>query len=59
MTERKGDVLDECFAANRAWARASLEQDPQFFERLVSLQSPDLLWIGCSDSRIPPEYRLY
>ena len=53
VTERKTDVLDECFAANRAWAASSLREDPQFFERLVALQSPDLLWIGCSDSRIP------
>ncbi len=53
VTERKTDVLDECFAANRSWAASSLKEDPQFFERLVALQSPDLLWIGCSDSRIP------
>ena len=31
-----------------------MEKDPQFFKRLESLQSPELLWIGCSDSRLPP-----
>jgi len=47
-------LLDECFLANREWARHAIAQDPQFFERLESLQNPDLLWIGCSDSRLPP-----
>jgi carbonic anhydrase len=47
-------LLDECFMANRQWARNAIAQDPQFFERLESLQNPDLLWIGCSDSRLPP-----
>ena len=47
-------LLDECFAANRAWAKSTVERDPQFFSRLEQLQSPDLLWIGCSDSRLPP-----
>jgi carbonic anhydrase len=41
-------------AANRRWAKASLDQDPNFFKRLEALQSPDMLWIGCSDSRLPP-----
>jgi carbonic anhydrase len=47
-------LLDDCFAANRRWARASLEEDPEFFKRLEGLQAPELLWIGCSDSRLPP-----
>ena len=46
-------LIDELFAANREWAKAQLAQDPRFFERLVSIQRPDLLWIGCSDSRVP------
>jgi carbonic anhydrase len=46
-------LLDECFAANRRWAAKAIEKDPMFFKRLESIQSPDLLWIGCSDSRMP------
>jgi carbonic anhydrase len=48
------NLLEECFAANRRWAAAAVAEDPQFFRRLEALQSPDLLWIGCSDSRLPP-----
>jgi carbonic anhydrase len=47
-------LLDECFAANRRWAEQTIAQDPEFFKRLEGLQSPDLLWIGCADSRLPP-----
>jgi carbonic anhydrase len=47
-------LLDECFAANRRWADQAIAQDPDFFQRLEKLQDPDLLWIGCSDSRLPP-----
>lgn len=46
-------LLDECFAANRQWAAKQVQSDPEYFTRLESLQAPDLLWIGCSDSRIP------
>lgn len=38
---------------NRAWARKAVERDPEFFSRLVKQQSPEYLWIGCSDSRVP------
>jgi len=48
-------VLQQCFEANRAWAARMRERDPGFFERLVRAQSPELLWIGCSDSRLPPD----
>lgn len=48
-------ALQECFDANRAWAARMRERDPAFFERLVSAQTPELLWIGCSDSRLPPD----
>ena len=45
--------LADLFARNRAWADASVAADPYFFARLRDLQRPDLLWIGCSDSRVP------
>ncbi len=47
--------LEECLAANRRWAAATNKADPGFFQRLSALQKPDLLWIGCSDSRLPPD----
>jgi carbonic anhydrase len=40
---------------NKAWALEQLEDDPEFFKRLSSLQTPDFLWIGCSDSRVPAD----
>ena len=38
---------------NKAWAAEKLQDDPEFFSRLSHLQSPEFLWIGCSDSRVP------
>jgi carbonic anhydrase len=38
---------------NRAWVRARLKEDPQYFEKLSKGQSPPILWIGCADSRVP------
>ncbi len=38
---------------NKAWAAEKVEDDPNFFKRLSSLQTPEFLWIGCSDSRVP------
>jgi carbonic anhydrase len=46
-------MLDHLKASNRAWASRMVAADPGFFERLVSQQSPEYLWIGCSDSRVP------
>jgi carbonic anhydrase len=45
--------LNHLFEKNRAWAAASRARDPHFFERLSHQQSPEYLWIGCSDSRVP------
>ena len=38
---------------NRAWAKEKVDDDPEFFSRLEHLQTPEFLWIGCSDSRVP------
>ena len=38
---------------NKAWAKEKVEDDPNFFSRLEHLQTPEFLWIGCSDSRVP------
>ncbi|MFZ1261713.1 MAG: carbonic anhydrase [Chitinophagaceae bacterium] len=40
---------------NKYWAARKLAEDPGFFERLLHVQSPEFLWIGCSDSRVPPD----
>ncbi|MDD2793365.1 MAG: carbonate dehydratase [Sediminibacterium sp.] len=38
---------------NKAWAKEKVTDDPEYFSRLVNLQTPEFLWIGCSDSRVP------
>jgi carbonic anhydrase len=38
---------------NKAWASDRVNEDPDFFNRLAKLQTPEFLWIGCSDSRVP------
>jgi carbonic anhydrase len=45
--------LDVLFKKNRDWALSVKTSDPLFFEKLSAQQSPDYLWIGCSDSRVP------
>ncbi|MBS0553640.1 MAG: carbonate dehydratase, partial [Proteobacteria bacterium] len=45
--------IDHLFANNKAWAERMHAEDPDFFSRLVKQQSPEYLWIGCSDSRVP------
>jgi carbonic anhydrase len=45
--------LDNLLARNRAWATKIRKADPEFFYRLARQQSPQYLWIGCSDSRVP------
>jgi len=45
--------LQQLLENNRAWARAALAADPEYFARLARQQSPQFLWIGCSDSRVP------
>jgi carbonic anhydrase len=46
-------MLDDLKDNNRRWAQRKLAGDPSFFKRLEGQQSPDYLWIGCSDSRVP------
>ncbi len=46
-------VLKHLFDNNRAWATRINQRDPQFFEKLAAQQSPEYLWIGCADSRVP------
>jgi carbonic anhydrase len=45
--------LPQVFENNKKWAESVKQSDPSFFERLSEGQSPKILWIGCSDSRVP------
>ena len=47
------DLFDELLANNQRWVKERLAEDPDFFHRLSEVQTPDILWIGCSDSRVP------
>ncbi|WP_205508467.1 carbonic anhydrase [Longitalea arenae] len=38
---------------NKAWASEKVSEDPEYFRRLADIQTPEFLWIGCSDSRVP------
>jgi carbonic anhydrase len=46
--------IERLLESNRQWADELRAQDAEFFERLSESQSPEFLWIGCSDSRISP-----
>ena len=46
-------TLKHLFDTNLEWAENIRQQDPQFFQKLSQQQSPEYLWIGCSDSRVP------
>lgn len=44
---------EKLLSLNKAWAAEKVEDDPEYFDRLAHLQTPEFLWIGCSDSRVP------
>ncbi|WP_341903182.1 carbonic anhydrase [Fluviicola taffensis] len=45
--------MKEIFEGNKAWVEETLAKDPAFFDNLSQGQTPEYLWIGCSDSRVP------
>lgn len=45
--------IEKLLSNNEEWARRIVADDPEFFTRLSLQQSPEYLWIGCSDSRVP------
>lgn len=47
------DDLNSLFQKNQQWAEQIKAEDPDFFTRLAKQQSPEYLWIGCADSRVP------
>lgn len=46
------ESLDKLLNSNKAWAAARVQEDPEYFNRLLHLQTPEFLWVGCSDSRV-------
>ncbi len=47
------DKFKDLFEYNQQWAAKQVAADPQFFSKLSAIQTPEFLWIGCSDSRVP------
>ena len=45
--------LPQLFENNRAWAARQVAHDAHYFDRLLEIQRPPFLWIGCADSRVP------
>jgi carbonic anhydrase len=45
--------IQRLFEQNRDWAESITREDPEFFAKLSQQQTPEYLWIGCSDSRVP------
>ncbi len=46
---------DKLLLENKAWATEQVQLDTDFFKRLSHIQTPEFLWIGCSDSRVPAD----
>ena len=46
-------AYEKLLQENKAWANEKVKADPEYFDRLAHLQTPEFLWIGCSDSRVP------
>jgi carbonic anhydrase len=47
------ESYEKLLLENKAWAREKVAEDSEYFNRLAHLQTPEFLWIGCSDSRVP------
>ena len=52
-SERPKRGYQELLQGNRDWVKKELDGDPDYFKKLAAGQEPDVLWIGCSDSRVP------
>lgn len=46
-------AYEKLLLENKAWAAEQVAEDPGYFERLATIQTPEFLWVGCSDSRVP------
>jgi len=47
------DLMHNLLEGNKEWVKETIERDPEFFDGLAAGQTPEFLWIGCSDSRVP------
>jgi len=45
---------DKLLLENKAWAAEKVQNDPNYFKKLSGIQTPEFLWIGCSDVVFPP-----
>lgn len=45
--------FEKLLLENKAWAQERVHDNPEYFKRLENIQTPEFLWIGCSDSRVP------
>lgn len=52
-TSSQPNPLAHLFENNDKWVTRQLSEDPEYFSRLAHQQTPEYLWIGCSDSRVP------
>jgi len=48
------EKIRQLILENKAWALGHIEIDPHFFEKMADEQTPEILWISCADSRVPP-----
>lgn len=46
---------EKLLSDNKKWAGQQIATDPEYFRRLSEIQTPEFLWIGCSDSRVPAD----
>ena len=54
MQEHDKNLHHTLLANNKAWSARMREENPELFTELAKHQNPFFLWIGCSDSRVPP-----
>lgn len=47
------EIYKSLLEGNRRWVQEKLEDDPEYFSNLSKTQTPEVLWIGCADSRVP------
>ena len=53
LKEEQSSTYEDLLQGNRDWVKHELDQNPEYFKKLAAGQDPDVLWIGCSDSRVP------